>query len=177
MCHWVYKREKYTFINANIRVIKIILKIIRDNRQTFKCKRYSLTFLWHCLQFNSLCGRRKKGRGRGEGEREKGREPLPPPPNPPPLFPFLPIPYPLPLSTPATQASNSIAFLDSFRMDKTNINALVQSIERSLHSINKNLFSIKQYQFPPKLTWICLKYFRVLRHCVFVDGCGYIHLP
>ena len=35
-------------------------------------------------------------------------------------------------------------------MDKTNINALVQSIERSLHLIYKNLFSIKQYQFPPK---------------------------
>ena len=39
MRHWAYKREKYTFINANIRVINIILKIIRDNRQTFKCKR------------------------------------------------------------------------------------------------------------------------------------------
>ena len=45
LCHSAYKREKYTFINANIRVINIILKIIRDNRQTFKCKRYSLTFL------------------------------------------------------------------------------------------------------------------------------------
>ena len=54
--HSTYKREKYTFINANIRVINIILKIIRDNRQTFKCKRYSLTFLWHCLQFNSIPG-------------------------------------------------------------------------------------------------------------------------
>ena len=43
--HLTYKREKYTFINANIRVINIILKIIRDNRQTFKWKRYSLTFL------------------------------------------------------------------------------------------------------------------------------------
>ena len=32
--HSTYKREKYTFINANIRVINIILKIIRDNRQT-----------------------------------------------------------------------------------------------------------------------------------------------
>ena len=32
-------------------------------------------------------------------------------------------------------------------MDKTNINALVQSIERSLHLIHRNLFSIiKQYQ-------------------------------
>ena len=36
-------------------------------------------------------------------------------------------------------------------MDKTNINALGQSIERSLHLIDKNLFSIKQYQFPPKI--------------------------
>ena len=36
-------------------------------------------------------------------------------------------------------------------MDKTNINALVQSIECSLHLIYKNLFSIKQYQFPPKI--------------------------
>ena len=35
-------------------------------------------------------------------------------------------------------------------MDKTNINALAQSIERSLHLIYKNVFSIKQYQFPPK---------------------------
>ena len=31
-------------------------------------------------------------------------------------------------------------------MDKTNINALVPSIERSLHLIHKNLFSIKQYR-------------------------------
>ena len=29
-------------------------------------------------------------------------------------------------------------FLDNFRMDKTNINAFVQSIERSLHLIHKN---------------------------------------
>ena len=36
-------------------------------------------------------------------------------------------------------------------MDKTNINALGQSIERSLHLIDKNLFSVKQYQFPPKI--------------------------
>ena len=36
-------------------------------------------------------------------------------------------------------------------MDKTNINALVQSIERSLHLIYKKLFSIKQYQFPQKI--------------------------
>ena len=33
-------------------------------------------------------------------------------------------------------------------MDKTNINALGQSIERSLHLIDKNLFSIKQYHSP-----------------------------
>ena len=33
-------------------------------------------------------------------------------------------------------------------MDKTNINALGQSIERCLHLIDKNLFSIKQDQFP-----------------------------
>ena len=32
-------------------------------------------------------------------------------------------------------------------MDKTNINALVQSIERSLHLIYKNLVSIKQKKF------------------------------
>ena len=36
-------------------------------------------------------------------------------------------------------------------MDKTNINALVQSIERSLDLIHKNIFSIKQYQFPQKI--------------------------
>ena len=43
--HSTYKREKYTFINTNIEITNIILKIIRDNRQTFKYKRYSLTFL------------------------------------------------------------------------------------------------------------------------------------
>ena len=31
MGHWVYKREKYTFINANIKVINTILKVNRDN--------------------------------------------------------------------------------------------------------------------------------------------------
>ena len=36
-------------------------------------------------------------------------------------------------------------------MDKTDINAPVQSIERSLLLIHKNIFSIKQYQFPKKL--------------------------
>ena len=46
---------------------------------------------------------------------------------------------------------NSTAFMDSSRMDETNINALVQSIERSLHLIYKNIFSIKQNQFPSKL--------------------------
>ena len=44
--------------------------------------------------------------------------------------------------------------------------------ERSLHLIDKNLFSIKQYQFPPKIG-LNLKNHAVLRHCVFVDGCGY----
>ena len=62
-------------------------------------------------------------------------------------------------------------------MDKTNINAHVQSIERSLHLIHKNLFSIKQYQSPSpskkKLAWIYLKNHAVLRHWVFVDGCGH----
>ena len=57
-------------------------------------------------------------------------------------------------------------------MDKTNINALVQSIERSLHLMYKNLFSIKQYQFPPPKL-IYLKNHAVLSHCVFVDGGGY----
>ena len=36
-------------------------------------------------------------------------------------------------------------------MDKTKINALVESTERSLHLIYTNLFSIKQYRFPPKI--------------------------
>ena len=36
-------------------------------------------------------------------------------------------------------------------MDKTNINVLVQSIERSLHLMYKNIVSIKQNQFPPKI--------------------------
>ena len=85
--HSTYKREKYTFINANIRVINIILKMIRDNRQTLKCKHYYYFYDTNC---------------------------------------------------------NSIAFLDNFRMGKTNINGLVQSIEHSLHLIHKNWFSIKQ---------------------------------
>ena len=36
-------------------------------------------------------------------------------------------------------------------MDKTNIYALVQSIERYLHLVYKNIFSIKQNQFLPKI--------------------------
>ena len=31
MGHWAYKREKYTFINANIKVINTIFKVNRDN--------------------------------------------------------------------------------------------------------------------------------------------------
>ena len=34
MRHSAYKREKYTFINVNIKVIKTILKVNRDNKQT-----------------------------------------------------------------------------------------------------------------------------------------------
>ena len=45
MRHSAYKREKYNFINANINVINTILKVNRDNRQTLKCKLYSLIFL------------------------------------------------------------------------------------------------------------------------------------
>ena len=45
MRHLAYKREKYNFINANINVINTILKVNRDNRQTLKCKLYSLIFL------------------------------------------------------------------------------------------------------------------------------------
>ena len=58
-------------------------------------------------------------------------------------------------------------------MDKTNINALVQSIERSLHLIDKNLFSIKQYQFPQKIGLNLFKESRRLHHFVFVDCCCY----
>ena len=51
----------------------------------------------------------------------------------------------------------SLPYKQALRMDKTNINALGQSIERYLHLIDKNLFSIKQYQSPPppqkKLEW------------------------
>ena len=31
MRHWAYKREKFTFINANIKVIITILKVNKDN--------------------------------------------------------------------------------------------------------------------------------------------------
>ena len=31
MRHWAYKREKYTFINANIKVMNTIYKVNRDN--------------------------------------------------------------------------------------------------------------------------------------------------
>ena len=42
-------------------------------------------------------------------------------------------------------------------MDKTNINALVQTIERSLHSIYKNRSSIEQYNFKKSSIYIiCL---------------------
>ena len=54
--HWAYKREKYTFINVNIKVVNTILKVNRDNWHTFKCKHCSLKFLWNCLQFNSIPG-------------------------------------------------------------------------------------------------------------------------
>ena len=42
MRHLAYKREKYTFSNANIKVINTILKVNGEqyNRQTLKCKHY-----------------------------------------------------------------------------------------------------------------------------------------
>ena len=55
MRHWAYKREKYTFINTNIKVINTTLKVNRDNRHTLKSQHYSLTFMtlseiqWHSL--------------------------------------------------------------------------------------------------------------------------------
>ena len=36
-CHSAHKREKYTFIKANIQVVNTILKVYRDMRQTLKC--------------------------------------------------------------------------------------------------------------------------------------------
>ena len=102
MRHLAYKRETYTFINANIKVINSILKVNRDNRQTLKCTHYSLTFLWHC---------------------------------------------------------NSIAFLDKLRMDKTNINALVQSIEHSSHLHLLLLITRKYAMICVKRRPIVLRYF------------------
>ena len=40
MRHSAYKREEYTFICANIEVINTILKISRDNRQTWECNNF-----------------------------------------------------------------------------------------------------------------------------------------
>ena len=54
-------------------------------------------------------------------------------------------------------------------MDKTSI-ALLQSIERSLHLIYKNIFSIKQYQFPQERI---TPYFAT----VFSPTAAAIHLP
>ena len=41
MRHSAYKRERYTFVNASIKVINPILKVSRDIKQTLKCKHYS----------------------------------------------------------------------------------------------------------------------------------------
>ena len=49
MRHSAYKRERYTFVNANIKVINTILKVSRDIRQTLKCKRYSLTIFYDTI--------------------------------------------------------------------------------------------------------------------------------
>ena len=62
-------------------------------------------------------------------------------------------------------------------MDKTDLNALAQSTERSLHFKCKNRFSIKQYkiikkQFTRIFALPGLKNHDLLRHCVF-DDCGY----
>ena len=48
MRHSAYKREKDTFICANIQVINTILKVNKDNSQTLKCINHLLTFLSHC---------------------------------------------------------------------------------------------------------------------------------
>ena len=93
MRHLAYKREKYTFINANIKVTNMHYLESQQghhNRQTLKCKHYSLTDFYDTVY-------------------------------------------------------NSVAFLHNLRMDKTDINALVQPFERSLqtqlsvrlHSIHK----------------------------------------
>ena len=84
------KEKNTTFINVNIKVIKTILKVNRDNRQTLNCK----TPFINIFMTLTVC--------------------------------------------------NSIGFLDNLRMDKTNINALVQLIKRSLHLIHQNRFLIKQ---------------------------------
>ena len=55
MGHWAYKREKYTFINANIKVINTILKVNRDNWHTLKCKHYSLTFIYSLIFIYFTC--------------------------------------------------------------------------------------------------------------------------
>ena len=68
MRHSAYKREKYTFINANIKVINTILTYIK------------VQTLIHYHFYDTVC--------------------------------------------------NSIAFLDNLKMDKTNINELVQSINK-----------------------------------------------
>ena len=63
-------------------------------------------------------------------------------------------------------------------MGETSINALVQSIERSLLLIHKNIFSIKQYHFPQKIR---LNLFKESRRtsplCVRRQLRLYIHLP
>ena len=57
MRHSAYKREKYTFINVNIKVIKTILKVNRDNRQTLNCKTPFINiFMTLSLQFNRIPG-------------------------------------------------------------------------------------------------------------------------
>ena len=47
--HWAYKRGKYTFINANIKVINTILIVNRGYWHTLKCKHYSLTYIFMTL--------------------------------------------------------------------------------------------------------------------------------
>ena len=57
MRHSAYKKEKYTFINVNIRAINTILKVNRDNRQTLKCKTLFINiFMTLSLQFNRIPG-------------------------------------------------------------------------------------------------------------------------
>ena len=55
MGHWAYKREKYTFINANIKVINTISKVNRDNWHTLNCKHYSLTFIYSLIFTYFIC--------------------------------------------------------------------------------------------------------------------------